>query len=74
MEIHEDFMKTLGKDSPSYSIVKNEQQSLRGGESVENDGWSGRTKDATADENVMVEHNTLQKAVLKAQRILQTSF
>ena len=26
-EIHEDFMETLGKDSPSYSIVKNGQQS-----------------------------------------------
>ena len=31
-EIHEDFMGTLGKESPSYSTVKNGQQSLRGRE------------------------------------------
>ena len=31
-EIHEDFMETLGKESPSYSTVKNGQQSLRGRE------------------------------------------
>ena len=31
-EIHEDFMETLGKESPSYRTVKNGQQSLRGGE------------------------------------------
>ena len=30
-EIHEDFMENLGKESPSYSTVKNGQQSLRGG-------------------------------------------
>ena len=30
-EIYEDFMETLGKESPSYSTVKNGQQSLRGG-------------------------------------------
>ena len=34
MEIHEDFMETLVKESPSYSTLKkkNGQQSLRGGE------------------------------------------
>ena len=31
-EIREDFMETLGKESPSHSTVKNGQQSLRGGE------------------------------------------
>ena len=30
-EIHEDFMETLGKESLSYSTVKNGQQSLIGG-------------------------------------------
>ena len=30
-EIHEDFMESLGKESP-YSTVKKGQQSLRGGE------------------------------------------
>ena len=29
-EIHQYFMKTLGKESPSYSKVKNWQQSRRG--------------------------------------------
>ena len=29
-EIHEDFMETLGKESPSYCTVKNGQQGLRG--------------------------------------------
>ena len=31
-EIHKDFLETLGKESPSYSIAKNEHQGLRGGE------------------------------------------
>ena len=31
-EIHKDFMQTLGKEYPSYSTMKNEQQSLRMGE------------------------------------------
>ena len=29
-ETHEDFMETLERESPSYSTVKNGQQSLRG--------------------------------------------
>ena len=37
--------------------MKNEQQSIRcGGESIEDDGQSGRLIDATADENVKVVH------------------
>ena len=55
-QIHEDFMETLGKESTSYSTVNIGQQSLKGGESVEDDGRSGRPKDATADENVKVVH------------------
>ena len=31
-EIHVDLMETLGTESPSYSTVKNGQQSLREGE------------------------------------------
>ena len=38
--------------------MKNEQQSIKcgWGESIEDDGQSGRLKDATADENVKVVH------------------
>ena len=58
-EIHEDFMETLGKESPSYSTVKKwVAEFKRGRESVEDDGWSGRPKDTTADENIKV-MNTL---------------
>ena len=49
-------METPGKESP-YSTMKNGQQSLRGRESVEDDGQSGHPKDVIADENVMVVHS-----------------
>ena len=50
-------METLGKESPSYSTVKKwASEFKRGRESVEDDGRSGRPKDATADENVKVVH------------------
>ena len=52
-EINEDVMETLGKESPSNSTVKYWQQSLRGGE---DNGRSGRNKDATAHQNVKVVH------------------
>ena len=56
-EIHEDFMETFGKESPSYSTVKKwVAEFKRGKESVEDDGRSGRPKNATADENVKVIH------------------
>ena len=55
-EIHEDFMETLGKESPSYSTVKKWAAELkRVGKSVEDDRRSGCPKDVTADENVKVE-------------------
>ena len=54
-EIHEDFMETLGKESPSYSTVKKWAAELKTGrESVVDDGRSGHPKDTTTDENVMV--------------------
>ena len=54
-EIHKDFMETLEEESPSYSTVKKwAAEFKRGRESVEDDGRSGRPKDATSDENVMV--------------------
>ena len=50
-EIHENFMKTLGKESPSYSTVKKWAAEFKiGRESFEDDGPSGRAKDATTDE------------------------
>ena len=56
-EIHEDFMVNLGTESPSYSIVKKWALELKlGRESVEDDGRSGRPKDATTDENVKIVH------------------
>ena len=59
-EIYEDLMETLGKESPSYSTVKKwAAEFKRGRESVEDDEWSGRPKDATADENVMVVHTLI---------------
>ena len=58
-EIH-DLTETLGKESPSYSTVKKwAAEFKRGRESVEDDGRSGHTKYATADENVMVVHTLL---------------
>ena len=58
-EIHEDFMETLGKESPSYSTVKKcAEEFKRGRQSAEDDGHgqSGLPKDATADENAKVVH------------------
>ena len=55
--IHDDFMETLGKESPSYRTVKIwAAEFKRGKESFEDDGRSGRSKDSTADESVKVVH------------------
>ena len=52
-EIHEYFMETLVKESPSYSTVnKRAAKFKRGKESMEDDGQSGHPKYVTADENV----------------------
>ena len=54
-EIHEDSMETSWKRSPSYSTVEKwAAEFKRGRESVDDDGWSGRPKNATTDENVKV--------------------
>ena len=50
-EIHEDFMETIGKESPSYNTVyKWVAEFKRGGETVDDDGQSGCPYDANADE------------------------
>ena len=59
-EIYENFMNTLGKDSPSYSTVKKwAAEFKRGRESIEDDGRSGRPKVATTDKNVKFVHTLL---------------
>ena len=50
-EIHEDFMETFGKESPSYSTVKKWAAEFRSGRKrIEDDQWSGCPKEATTDE------------------------
>jgi transposase len=57
-EIHEDFMDTLGKESPSYNIVKKwaaEFQKSR--ESIGDDERPGRPKEATNYETAEAVHD-----------------
>ena len=57
-EIHEDFMEILGKDSPSYSTEKKwVAEFRRGRESIEDDEWFGRPKEATTNETVEIVHS-----------------
>ena len=52
-EIHEDFMETLGKESPSYSTVKKwAAEFRRERESIEVDELSVCPNEATTDENI----------------------
>ena len=62
-------METLGKESPSYSTVKEcTAEFKKGRESVEDDGRSGRPKDASADENVKVVHTLVMCYNMRDQR------
>ena len=57
-EIYEDFMKTLGNESLSFSTVEKwDAKFKRGRESIEDDARSGRPKDATTDENAEIVRN-----------------
>ena len=61
-EIHEDFMETLGNESPSYSTVKKwAAQFKRRRKSVEDDGRSGLPNDFTANENVNEVHTVVMR-------------
>ena len=54
-EVHEDFIKKLGKESPSFITAKKwAAEFKRVRESVDDDGRPGSPKDATADENAKV--------------------
>ena len=52
-EIHEDFMKTLGNESPSYSTVKKWAAEFKRGKEDER---SDHPKDAITDENIEIVH------------------
>jgi hypothetical protein len=47
-EIHDDLMNTLGKESPSYSTVKDECKRDR--ENIVDDERPGRSKEVTNDD------------------------
>ena len=52
-EIHEDFIKTLGNESPSYRMVKKwAAEFKRGRDSLEDNKQSGCPKEATTCQNV----------------------
>ena len=55
-EIHEDFMETLGKESPSYNTVKKWEAEFKRGRQTVEDERSGGAVDAIADKNFMVVH------------------
>ena len=57
-EMHDNFTKTLGDESPSYSMVKKwAAEFRRGRESVEDYEW--HPKEATTDENVELVHRLI---------------
>lgn len=59
-EIHEDMVKTLDDDSPSYSTIKRWAADFkRGRESIEDDPRSGRPKTSTTDDQVEAIHRTV---------------
>ena len=57
--------KSLGRSLFLLAQSNDGQQSLRGGESIEDGGWSGSPKDATADENVKVVCKTCEAKLVR---------
>ena len=56
-EIHENFIKTLGNEYPSYNTVRKWAADFKcGRETVAGDGLSDRQKYASAKENLMAVH------------------
>lgn len=61
-DIHEDFMDTLGKESPSYSTVKKwAAEFKRGRESIKDDERPGRPKEATNEETAKAVHDLVMQ-------------
>ena len=59
-EMNEYIMETLRKESPIYNTMKKwAAEFKRGRESVEEYGWSGHSKDATADKIIKVVHTLI---------------
>ena len=59
-EIHEDMVKTLDDDSPSYSTIKKwAAEFKRGRESIEDDPRSGHPRTSTTDDQVETNHRTV---------------
>ena len=57
-KVHDDFIKTIGDGSPSYSTVKKWAAEFRRGR-VEVYEWSGHPKESTADENIELVHSLI---------------
>ena len=59
-EIHYNFIKTLGDESPFYSMMKKWAAEFRKGrENMEEYVWSGHPKQATTDKNVELVHSLI---------------
>ena len=58
-EIYEDYIKTLGQESPSNTVKKWAAEFRGGRESVEDYERSGRPKEATTDKNVERVHSLI---------------
>ena len=82
-EIHDDFVKTLGDEYPSYCMVKRWPAEFRSRrESMEDYEQSGHSKDTTIDENLEIVHNLImcdkeKKSISRVERktiVTQTYF
>ena len=78
-KIHDNFNKTLGDESPSYSLVKKwAAEFRRGRQSFEDYEWSGYPKEATTDKNVELVHSLImcnrRRSLCDTARQIGTSF
>ena len=76
-EFHDDSVKTLGDEPPSYSMVKKWSAKFRRGrESMEDYIRSGCPKETTTDENIELLHCLIMcdRSLLDIARQIDTSF